>query len=170
MVFTDNAGVDFILGVLPFARELLKRNTKVVICSNSGPAVNDVTFKDLPRYLDKAARHCKVLERALNEKHLIFAENGQKGPALDLRYLPAGLPNQSEHGSEVHFAKLLETCRLIEAADLVIIVGVGRSILTNFDAKFKVDCIKVCVLKVAYLAKQLKAQPMDAIFKYEAAT
>jgi type II pantothenate kinase len=29
-IFVDNSGIDIILGVLPFARELLQRGTKVI--------------------------------------------------------------------------------------------------------------------------------------------
>lgn len=29
-IFIDNSGIDFVLGVLPFARELLRRGTKVL--------------------------------------------------------------------------------------------------------------------------------------------
>lgn len=31
-MFVDNSGADIILGVLPFVRELLRRNTKVNAC------------------------------------------------------------------------------------------------------------------------------------------
>uniref|UniRef100_A0A3B4YD21 4'-phosphopantetheine phosphatase n=1 Tax=Seriola lalandi dorsalis TaxID=1841481 RepID=A0A3B4YD21_SERLL len=43
LFFVDNSGVDIILGVMPFVRELLSRGTEVVLASNSGPALNDVT-------------------------------------------------------------------------------------------------------------------------------
>uniref|UniRef100_A0A8C6SJY0 4'-phosphopantetheine phosphatase n=2 Tax=Neogobius melanostomus TaxID=47308 RepID=A0A8C6SJY0_9GOBI len=43
LFFVDNSGVDIILGVIPFVRELLSRGTEVVLASNSGPALNDVT-------------------------------------------------------------------------------------------------------------------------------
>uniref|UniRef100_A0A182NNS0 Damage-control phosphatase ARMT1-like metal-binding domain-containing protein n=1 Tax=Anopheles dirus TaxID=7168 RepID=A0A182NNS0_9DIPT len=32
-IFTDNAGIDFVLGIVPLVRELLKRNTKVLLCA-----------------------------------------------------------------------------------------------------------------------------------------
>jgi Protein of unknown function DUF89. len=32
-VFVDNSGIDIVLGVLPFARELLQRGTKVIVTS-----------------------------------------------------------------------------------------------------------------------------------------
>ena len=48
VIFVDNAGSDVVLGILPFARELLRRGTKVwnnkhvlsfssVVCCFSGP-------------------------------------------------------------------------------------------------------------------------------------
>lgn len=55
----------------------------------------------------------------------------------------------------------------MDGVDLVVIVGLGRSVLTNYDAKFNVDCLKVSVVKVAYLAKQLGAKLLDVIFSYE---
>jgi type II pantothenate kinase len=30
-IFVDNSGIDIILGIIPFARELLQRGTKVII-------------------------------------------------------------------------------------------------------------------------------------------
>lgn len=91
MIFTDNAGVDFVLGVLPFARQLLLQNSNVILCSNSLPSVNDMTFRELPEYTGKAAEHCPILAKAIAERRLTFAENGQKGPAMDLRNLTPGL-------------------------------------------------------------------------------
>ena len=35
VVFVDNSGADFILGVIPFARELSRHGTKVVLCIGS---------------------------------------------------------------------------------------------------------------------------------------
>ena len=32
-IFVDNSGIDIVLGVLPFARELLQRGTKVTVTS-----------------------------------------------------------------------------------------------------------------------------------------
>lgn len=58
----------------------------------------------------------------------------------------------------------------MEGVDLIVIIGLGRSVLTNYDAQFKVDCLKVSVVKLAYLAKLLGAKPLDVIFSYEAAS
>lgn len=90
IVFVDNAGVDFILGVLPFVRELLILGTRTILCANSQPSLNDVTFQELQLYTCKAAQHCKILGNALVNNQLILAENGQKGPCLNLKDLTPG--------------------------------------------------------------------------------
>lgn len=90
-VFVDNAGVDFVLGVLPFIRELLIQGTQVILCGNSLPSLNDVTLRDLQSYTYKAAQNCDVLTNALVSNKLLLVENGQKGPCLDLMNLTPGI-------------------------------------------------------------------------------
>lgn len=46
-IFVDNSGLDVILGVLPFARELLKQGTKVRAIL---PCQNLVSFLSFPSY------------------------------------------------------------------------------------------------------------------------
>lgn len=43
VIFVDNSGADIVLGVLPFARYLLRKGADVILAANSFPAVNDVT-------------------------------------------------------------------------------------------------------------------------------
>lgn len=75
-IFIDNSGVDLVLGVLPFVRELLKTNIKVILCANSQPSLNDVTYKELIQVVNKATEICSTLSNALQEKKLILAESG----------------------------------------------------------------------------------------------
>ena len=55
-----------------------------------------------------------------------MASNGQGCPCLDLSRLPR------------------ELCQAAQSADLVILEGMGRAILTNFQARFSVAALKVC--------------------------
>ena len=55
-----------------------------------------------------------------------MASNGQGCPCLDLGRLPRDL------------------CQAAHSADLVILEGMGRAILTNFQARFSVAALKVC--------------------------
>lgn len=90
MIFVDNSGVDFILGVLPMARELLSQGTKVIITANSAPSLNDVTYHELNLYCCKAAQYCPILKESIANGQLVTVENGQKGPCLDLSNLSSG--------------------------------------------------------------------------------
>lgn len=65
LLFVDNSGADVVLGVLPFARELLERGTDVVLVANSLPALNDVTHAELGAVLDAAGKADDVIARAL---------------------------------------------------------------------------------------------------------
>ncbi|KAK4879297.1 hypothetical protein RN001_007443 [Aquatica leii] len=151
VIFIDNAGVDFVLGVLPFIRQLLKQGTDVVLTANSSPALNDVTCNDLKLYLKIAEQKCSVIKNAIVNNRLIGIENGQKGPCLDLRNLDSDL------------------CQQMQSADLLILEGMGRAVHTNLNAKFKVDCLKLAVLKNEWLAKNLGAQQFSVIFQYDPA-
>lgn len=89
-IFVDNCGVDIILGVIPFARELLIRKTKVLLCANSEPALNDITVNELNDVLRKCCSKCDIIQRALNDSNLLVYGNGQKGPCLDIRRISPG--------------------------------------------------------------------------------
>lgn len=90
MIFLDNAGADFVLGILPFARELLSQGTKVILTANSSPSLNDMTISELNLYCCKASENCNILKESIASGKLLTVENGQKGPCLDLLNLSCG--------------------------------------------------------------------------------
>ncbi|XP_050497780.1 4'-phosphopantetheine phosphatase isoform X3 [Diabrotica virgifera virgifera] len=152
IIFVDNSGYDFVLGILPLAREFLSQGTKVVLTANSYPALNDVTFQELNIYCKKAADYCKIFERSLFNGKLVTVENGQKGPCLDLADLSA------------------ELCECMKSADLVIIEGMARAVHTNLYTKLTVDCLKLAVLKNEWLARNLGAEKFSVICDFDSAT
>jgi len=151
VIFVDNAGVDFVLGILPFTRELLLMGTKVILAGNTFPSLNDLTYKELNLYCRKAAQQCSILKEAIASGQLVTVENGQKGPCLDLKNISSELYN------------------LMEESDLIVLEGMGRAVHTNLNAKFAVDSIKIAVLKNEWLANSLGARQFSVVFKYEPA-
>uniref|UniRef100_A0A336MHU6 4'-phosphopantetheine phosphatase n=1 Tax=Culicoides sonorensis TaxID=179676 RepID=A0A336MHU6_CULSO len=153
-IFADNSGVDVILGILPFAREMLRRGTKVVLCVNSEPALNDITQKEMIGVIDKCCNECQIIKEAYETGKLLIESNGQSGPCLDFRQLPEELNNL-----------LIEN-----ECDLVVIEGMGRALHTNLHAKFKCDVLKCVVIKNQWLAKKLFGGDIfSVIFQYERA-
>ncbi|XP_035721308.1 4'-phosphopantetheine phosphatase-like [Vespa mandarinia] len=152
-IFVDNSGVDIVLGILPFARDLLQRGTKVILCANSMPALNDVTYPELVVILRDAAKICKVIKEGLKENRLLAMETGQAGPCLDLSRLN------------------LDLCLAMvkHNVDLIVIVGMGRTLHTNLYANMKCECLKLAVIKNRWLALRLGGDMYAVICKYEKA-
>lgn len=174
LLFVDNSGADIVLGMLPLARELLRRGTEVVLVANSLPALNDVTALELPDIVAEAAKHCDVLRRAaeaggllvdvmINRQDgykeesasvpLMVVENGCGSPCIDLRQVSS------------------ELAAAAKEADLVILEGMGRSLHTNFDARFKCDALKLAMVKNQRLAEKLIGGNIyDCVCRYEPAS
>ncbi|XP_076763121.1 4'-phosphopantetheine phosphatase [Xylocopa sonorina] len=152
-IFVDNSGVDIVLGILPFARDLLQRGTKVILCANSMPALNDVTYPELIVTLRDAAKICKVIRQALKENRLIAMETAQAGPCLDLSRLS------------------IDLCLAMvkHNVDLIVLEGMGRTLHTNLYAKMTCECLKLAVIKNRWLALRLGGDMYAVICKYERA-
>uniref|UniRef100_F6GSM7 Pantothenate kinase 2 n=1 Tax=Vitis vinifera TaxID=29760 RepID=F6GSM7_VITVI len=173
LLFVDNSGADVILGMLPLARELLRRGTEVVLVANSLPALNDVTAMELPDIVAEAAKHCDILRRAaeaggllvdamvniqdgskdsLSSVPLMVVENGCGSPCIDLRQVSS------------------ELAAAAKEADLIILEGMGRALHTNFNARFKCDALKLAMVKNQRLAEKLiKGNIYDCVCRYEPA-
>ncbi|TMS35719.1 hypothetical protein L596_003055 [Steinernema carpocapsae] len=149
-VFVDNSGGDVILGVLPFARELLKLGTKVIIVCNWSPALNDITFIELVALMPEICALDQVLAEAVKSHQLVVSHSGQGSPCLDLRRVDSKLCEQVERNN----------------VDLVVIEGMGRALHTNFDAQFECDSLKVAVIKTKWLADRLGGKIFSTIFKF----
>ncbi|GAV63798.1 DUF89 domain-containing protein/Fumble domain-containing protein, partial [Cephalotus follicularis] len=174
LLFVDNSGADIVLGMIPLARELLRRGTEVVLVANSLPALNDVTAMELPEIVAEAAKHCDILRRAaevggllvdamINTQDgskeisssvpLMVVENGCGSPCIDLRQVSSELAAAAKH------------------ADLIILEGMGRALHTNFNAQFKGDALKLAMVKNQRLAEKLIAGNIyDCVCRYEPAS
>ncbi|XP_052877904.1 pantothenate kinase 2-like isoform X2 [Gossypium arboreum] len=174
LLFVDNSGADVVLGMLPLARELLRRGTEVVLVANSLPALNDVTAMELPDIVAEAAKHCDILRRAAeaggllvdamtntldgskencSSVPLMVVENGCGSPCIDLRQVSSELASAAKH------------------ADLIILEGMGRALHTNFNARFKCEALKLAMVKNQRLAEKLiKGEIYDCVCRYEPAS
>lgn len=150
-IFVDNSGMDIVLGVLPFALELLKRKTKVLLCANSKPALNDVTHHELSVLIRKVAAVVDEVKHALTTGQLAIMDSGQGSPCLDLSRLNLEVAEaMRENGT-----------------DLIVLEGMGRAIHTNLNATFKCESVKAAVLKNQWLASRLGGKMFSVVFKYE---
>ncbi|XP_034761015.1 4'-phosphopantetheine phosphatase-like [Acipenser ruthenus] len=151
LFFVDNSGIDIILGVFPLVRELLCRGTEVVLASNSGPALNDVTYNELQILTERIAAMDSVIHSGITKERLILVQSGSSSPCLDLSRLDKGLATLVR---ERH-------------TDLVVIEGMGRAIHTNYYAVLRCESLKLAVIKNSWLAERLGGKIYSVVFKYE---
>ena len=57
----------------------------MILCANSRPALNDVTYKELTIVVKRVCQICPVISQAYTEGRLAVMESGQGSPCLDLR-------------------------------------------------------------------------------------
>lgn len=150
VIFVDNSGADVVLGVLPFARELLRRGIQVVLAANELPSINDVTYVELLEIVAKLKDENGQLV-GVDASNLIIANSGNDLPVIDLTRVTQ------------------ELAYLASDADLVILEGMGRGIETNLYAQFRCDSLKIGMVKHQEVAHFLGGRLYDCVFKYNEA-
>ncbi|KAI4347445.1 hypothetical protein L6164_008258 [Bauhinia variegata] len=147
IIFVDNSGADIILGILPFARELLQHGSQVVLAANDLPSINDVTYQELIEIVSKLKDEQGRLV-GVDASNLLIANSGNDLPVIDLTRV----------SQEVSY--------LANDADLVILEGMGRGIETNLYAQFRCDSLKIGMVKHPEVAQFLGGRLYDCVFKY----
>ncbi|KAG6778233.1 hypothetical protein POTOM_018087 [Populus tomentosa] len=150
VIFVDNSGADIILGILPFARELLRCGSQVVLAANDMPSINDVTYTELIEIIAKLKDENGQL-MGVDTLNLLVANSGNDLPVIDLTRVSQ------------------ELAYLASDADLVILEGMGRGIETNLYAQFKCDSLKIGMVKHPEVAQFLGGRLYDCVFKYNEA-
>ena len=60
---------------------------QVILCANSRPTLNDVTYNELTILVKRVAEICPQISAALAKDRLLVMESGQGSPCLDLRWV-----------------------------------------------------------------------------------
>lgn len=151
VVFVDNAGPDVVLGMVPFARELLRLGIGVILTANTSPALNDVTHDELIELIEEVASVDAVIREARDNGALELIASGNGAPLIDLHRIS---PELAEGVTR-------------RGVDLCVIQGMGRAIETNFDAAFTCDSLKLAMIKDVGVGHALRAELFDLVLKFE---
>lgn len=147
VIFVDNAGGDVVLGVLPLARALLRHGCEIILAASEEPVLNDVTAEELHALRARAA----AIDSTFADPKLRVRSTGTDTPLIDLTAICPSL------------------CGEAEGADLVILVGMGRSLESNWLARFACESWRVCTIKEPGIAKRRGGELYDCVFRVEAA-
>jgi len=148
VVFVDNAGSDFILGVMPLVRELALCGTRVVLAANELPSLNDVTAVEILQLGSDLAAADAHLAALVQANMLEVVSTGNDLPLIDLSNVSDELNDAAAD------------------ADLVVLEGMGRAIESNFNAQFKVDVLHLAMLKDEVVAGHIGGELFDCVCKF----
>jgi len=148
IVFVDNAGPDFVLGLMPLVRELALGGTQIVLAANEGPALNDMTIDETIDVVEALATQDNDLAALIEGGMFDAVSTGSSIPLIDL----------SDVSDELNEAAA--------DADLVLLEGMGRSVESNFDTPFTVDALRLAILKDEAVARRIGGGMYDCICKY----
>ena len=151
VIFVDNAGADFILGVMPLARELALSGTKIVLAANELPSLNDITADETVAVVENLCTLDEDLATLISAGMFEVVSTGNTSPMIDL----------SEVSEELNEAAA--------DAELVVLEGMGRGVESNLDASFTVDKLILAMLKDAAVAKRVGGEAFDCVCKYSPA-
>ncbi|MBI5723231.1 MAG: DUF89 family protein [Planctomycetes bacterium] len=152
IIFVDNAGSDFVLGVMPLARELALCGMKVVLTANELPVLNDMTIEDTRRILGLLAGLDGELKILLADGMIQTVSSGNDIPLIDL----------SEVSDELNAAAA--------DADLVIMEGMGRAVESNYRAEMAADYLRLALLKDEKVAARVGGGLYDCVCRFTAKT
>jgi uncharacterized protein with ATP-grasp and redox domains len=146
--FIDNAGSDFLLGMLPLMRWMALRGTRVVLAANERPTLNDMTIHDVREWWPRIVE----MEPSLKGLPIEAVSTGTGEPMIDLAAVSDKLNAAAAD------------------ADLVIMEGMGRGVESNLDAKFSCDAANLAMIKDEMVAKHVGGKVFDVVCRYRPAT
>jgi type II pantothenate kinase len=150
-IFADNAGHETCLGYLPLARWAASRGARVTLAANSGPTLNDITASELKGLFEQAARMDGTVNSLWQRGQVRVVASGNATPLIDL-------------------SRLSDECvEAIADADLIVLVGMGRSIESNWSTGFTCDALRIARVKLDVIAQRIGAGMFDCIVRLDPA-
>ena len=146
VVFADNAGGDLVLGILPLVRHLLALGAEVVVTANVEPNLNDVTIDEMRVIVERAA----AIDDAFAAPGLALVPNGSTAPLIDLSRVSPELAGAAA------------------GADLVVLVGMGRGLESNWTARFTCPVWRVAMIKDPQVGETVGGRLLDAVCRVDA--
>ena len=149
VLFLAKAGADLVLGAMPLARELGLCGTKIVLAANESSGFADATADEAAVVVEQLAADDDDLASLIAAGMIEVVSTGNDLPVLDLSAVSDEL-NEAAQGAE-----------------LVVLLGEGRAVQSNYEAAFTVDSLKLAALIDPISAARLAGAPLDCVCKYE---
>jgi type II pantothenate kinase len=151
LIFVDNAGMDFVLGCVPFARALVQSGWQVTLTANELPALNDITAAEAAGVLAEIADRDPLVQNASRSRRLTVISTGNAAPGIDLRRVPEPLNDEAE------------------PSDLIVFEGQGRGIESTGRAVIARPALRIAMVKSPIVAEHLGLRVLDTVVDFRPA-
>ncbi|MBU1702743.1 MAG: DUF89 family protein [Candidatus Eisenbacteria bacterium] len=148
LLFVDNAGADFVLGILPLAVSLTHEWEKVYLAMNSTPASNDMTLAEGGEILQDL-RSGTRLGMLLDTGRICLVGTETGTPGIDLQHV----------GEELN--------RVAKGVEAIILEGQGRGVETTWRARFRKPILRLAVIKDSFVAEAIGWDLLEPLFMKE---
>jgi len=148
LFFVDNAGADFLLGVLPLAA-YWAHAWEVRVACNAHPASSDITYAEAGEQVARLTAECGALRELCAAGRVRLISTGTGTPGIDFR----------DVGAELNAAA--------EGCDWIVIEGQGRAIETNWRSTFRRPVLRAAVAKDDWVAAALGLEPESPLLHWQ---
>lgn len=146
VLLADNAGHDFTVGIVFLSKALARNGYKLVVAANSGPALNDVTFKECLIVSEKISAFDSEWKELTDSGMIGFIETGCITPGIDLSAVDEKFDEE------------------VSSSGAVIFTGQGRAIETTYNASLSKPVLRIAKIKDPFVASYLnKSQFSDFV-------
>jgi damage-control phosphatase, subfamily II, stand-alone protein len=149
LFFADNAGADFLLGVLP-AVVFWARRWRVVVVVNTLPASSDIAIAEARAHAALlGALPDSPLARIERAGRFALVESGTGTPGIDLRFVGAALN------------------RAARDAAWVLLEGQGRAVETNWTTALRCPALRAAVVKDTRVAGAIGSEAGSPLLRWD---
>jgi len=145
----DNAGAEIVLGVTSLARYLDSLGFRSVIAANEVPALNDMTARETTALLQRTAGVSPDIRSLMEAGRLSVISSGSRTSGLDMLKVSQ------------------EFDRVASQGELLIVLGQGRAIETNWRTRLSVPWARIATVKDPSVAAAIGCRVFDAIVTFQ---
>lgn len=149
VICIDNAGAEIVLGVTTFVRHLAPMGYACAIAANEVPALNDMTAAETAVLLDEIASMDPEVRLLLKTKRLRVISSGSVTSGLNMHRVSKEFDSAASQ------------------AELLIVLGQGRAVETNWSTKLSLPWTRIATVKDPSVARAVGCMVFDPLLTFD---
>jgi type II pantothenate kinase len=149
LVCIDNAGAEIVLGVPSLIKTLAAAGFRTTIVANESPALNDMTAAETTGLLGQIGMLDTDVKSLMESETLHVVSSGSRTSGLDMTRVSSEFDDAAS------------------VAELLVIIGQGRAVETNWHTKLALPWARAAVVKDRLVAQAVGCELFDPLLTFE---